>query len=77
MKYLLEGTIWEAIDTYVRISLGNGLVRCTKHECPSSAEVLVLLEDMQGYGANSAQRTNCSRAAHDARDNKKEWELVL
>lgn len=70
MKYRLEGTTFEAIDTFVRISLGNGVVRVTKNQCPKSSDVAAMLEQMQGYSPNLAQLTACSRAASDASVNK-------
>lgn len=56
VKYRLEGTIIEALDTYVRITLGNGLVRVTKRERPTLFEVLVMLQEMQGYSPCQTQR---------------------
>jgi hypothetical protein len=73
--YRLEGTVFEAIDTYVRITLGNGKVQVTKRQCPKSVEVALMLQEMQGYPPNTAQLTNCSRAANDAKDNKIELYL--
>ena len=69
MKYRLEGTTIEAIDTYVRVTLGNGKCAVTKNETPSAEEVALLLSDLQGYWPNSAQLMACSRAARDSRDN--------
>ena len=76
MKYRLGGVTLEALDTYVRITTCTG-VRCTKRQCPKAQEVADLLYQMQGYWPNSAQLIACSRAAHDARDNKAASELAL
>ena len=73
MKYRLEGTTIEAVDTFVRITLGNGKVRVTKNEFPSAIEVSCMLQEMQGYSPNNAQKQACGRAATDARNN----EIVL
>lgn len=70
MKYRLEGTTIEAIDTYVRITLGNGVVRVTNRQCPVAVDVARMLQEMQGYWPNQAQLTACSRAAEDAKNNK-------
>jgi len=75
MKYRLEGTTIEAIDTYVRVTLGNGKRAVTKNECPTAEDVAQLLSDLQGYWPNSAQLQACSRAAEDARNN--EIELAI
>lgn len=77
MKYRLEGMTVEAIDTYVRITLGNGKVAVTKKECPKSIEVAQLLTEMQGFWPNPTQLQNCARAASDARDNKEASALFL
>ncbi len=69
MKYVLEGTIIEDLDTYVRITLGNGVVRCTEQELPKAEDVVSLLFEMQGYYPNKSQQIACSRAARDARGN--------
>lgn len=74
MKYILEGTTIEAIDTYVRITVGSR-TRVTDRQCPLSMDVAILLEQMQGYSPNRAQLQACGRAADDARSNK--IELVL
>jgi hypothetical protein len=76
MKYRLEGTTFEAIDTYVRITIGGTTVVSDK-ECPKSTEVAAMLERMQGYSPNRAQLQDCSRVANDARDNKDAKELIL
>jgi hypothetical protein len=76
MKYQLEGTTIEAIDTYVRITLGNGKVEVTKRQCPSAMDVAMMLYRLQGYPGNKAQLTACSRAADDARNNKVELALL-
>lgn len=68
MKYRLEGTTIEAIDTYVRITLGSGLVRVTAKECPSSQSVAAMLAEMQGFYPNRAQLQACGNAARDARE---------
>ena len=68
-KYRLENLTLEAIDTYVRVSIGDR-VACTQKQCPEAVEVASLLHEMQGYSPNSAQLQNCSRAARDARNNK-------
>lgn len=70
MKYRLEGTTIEAIDTYVRITLGNGKVEVTKRQFPKSIDVAALLHQMQGYYPNRAQLQACGDAANDARGNK-------
>lgn len=75
MKYRLEGTTFEAIDTYVRITMGNGKVEVTKQQCPKAADVANMLRQMQGYEPNSAQKFACGRAAEDARSNKIELAL--
>jgi hypothetical protein len=69
MKYRLEGLTIEAIDTYVRLTLGSGKVVVTKKECPDSVDVANLLSETQGYRPNKAQLQACARAAQDARDN--------
>ena len=69
MKYRLEGVTIEAIDTYVRITVGSQ-VKVTKKQCPKSGEVAALLNEMQGYYPNSTQLKACGRAANDARSNK-------
>jgi hypothetical protein len=74
-RYRLEGTVIEDIDTYVRISLGNGKVAVTKNELPDGAEVASLLEAMQGYFPNRAQLNACSRAAENAKNNVMELAL--
>lgn len=75
MKYRLEGTTIEAIDTYVRVTLGNGTVAVTDRQCPKSIDVAALLERLQGYAPNLAQLQACGRAADDARRNKIELAL--
>jgi len=75
MKYRLEGLTIEAVDTYVRVRLGNGRVAVTKKELPESSDVAALLAEMQGYYPNNAQLSACSRAAADARDNVVELAL--
>lgn len=70
MKYRLEGTTFEAIDTYVRISLGSGLVEVTAKQLPKPIDVACMLERMQGYQPNRAQLQACVRAAEDAKSNK-------
>lgn len=75
MKYRLEGTTIEAIDTYVRITLGSGLVQVTKWEMPSATDVAAMMQQMQGYAPNRAQLQACGRAADDARSNKIELDL--
>jgi len=77
MKYRLGSVTIEAIDTYVRITLANygGIgtqdrIAVTKHECPTAVEVAQLLADMRGYWPDSATLQACSRAAHDAAENK-------
>ena len=70
MKYRLEGTTIEAIDTYVRITLGNGKIEVTKRQLPSSQEIADMLHRMQGYPLNAAQLQACSRASDDAKNNK-------
>jgi hypothetical protein len=72
MKLRLEGTTLEDIDTYVRITLGNGKVECTESECPTSVEVAALLAKLQGHWPNRAQLQACSRVAERARNNKLE-----
>ncbi len=74
MKYRLEGTTIEAIDTYVRVSVG-GRVEVTAKPCPKSIDVATLLQRMQGYAANRAQLQICGRAADDAKRNKIELAL--
>lgn len=75
MKYRLEGTIIEDIDTYVRIRLGNGAIQVTQRQCPSAIDVATMLHQMQGYPPNRAQLNACSRAAEDARNNRIELAL--
>ena len=75
MKYRLEGTTIEAIDTYVRITMGNGQVKCTPRQLPKPSDVAALLIEMQGYSPNQAQLLACSRAAVDAKNNKIELAL--
>jgi hypothetical protein len=70
MKYRLEGTTIEAIDTYVRISMGNGIVQYTDRQLPPPIDVAALLQKMQGYPPNRAQLQACGRAAADAVANK-------
>jgi hypothetical protein len=72
MKLRLEGTTLEDIDTFVRITLGNGKVECTKSECPTAVEVAGLLAKLQGFWPNRAQLQACSRVAERARNNKLE-----
>jgi hypothetical protein len=74
MKYRLEGTTIETIDTYVRITV-SGRTEVTARQCPKSIDVAVLLERMQGYQPNRAQLQACGRAADDAKSNKIELEL--
>jgi hypothetical protein len=69
MKYRLEGTTIEAIDTYVRVTVGEK-AEVTASQYPAPAEVAWLLQRMQGYPPNSAQLSACSRAAYDAENNK-------
>jgi len=69
MKYRLEGTTIEAIDTYVRVTVAER-TQVTKKPLPKSIEVAILLEQMQGYAPNRAQLQACGRAADDARNNK-------
>lgn len=75
MKYRLEGITIEAIDTYVRITLGNGRVEVTKNQCPKPIDIAMLLERLQGYAPNRAQLQACGRAANDAQNNKIELAL--
>lgn len=70
MKLRLEGTTLEDIDTFVRITLGNGKIECTENECPTAVEVAGLLAKLQGYWPNRAQPQACSRVAEQARNNK-------
>jgi len=77
MKYRLDGTTFEAIDEYVRITLGNGDMRVTKKQCPKSIDVSNMLMEMQGYEPNKAQQRACGSACDDARRNRAESELVL
>ena len=65
MKYRLEGLIIEAIDNYVRVSVG-GYVGVTQKQCPTATEVSSMLKEMQGYWPNRAQMQACGRAADDA-----------
>jgi len=74
MKYRLEGTTIEAIDTFVRITMA-GQTKVTDRQCPKPIDVANMLRTLQGYEPNGAQLSACSRAAHDAADNK--IELVL
>ncbi len=74
MKYRLEGVTIEAIDTYVRVTVGKR-VSVTAREFPRSIEVASLLEQMQGYGPNRAQLQACGRAADDARRSKLDLDL--
>jgi len=74
MRYRLEGTTIEAIDTYVRVTI-NGRAEVTHRQCPKSIEVAMLLQRMQGYPPNRAQLQACGRAADDARANKIEVAL--
>jgi len=74
MKYRLEGTTIEAIDTYVRVNV-NGKAGVTDRQCPKAIEVAILLERLQGYNPNRAQLLACGRAADDARRNKIELAL--
>ena len=74
MKYRLEGTTIEAIDTYVRVTVG-GKTEVTARECPKSIDVAIMLGRMQGYDPNRAQLQACGRAADDARNNKTELYL--
>jgi len=74
MKYRLEGTTIEAIDTYVRIIVSDR-TEVTARQCPKSIDVAVLLERMQGYPLNRAQLQACGRAADDAKRNKIELAL--
>jgi hypothetical protein len=75
MKYRLEGTTIESIDTYVRITLGNGRVEVTKRQLPNAGNVAELLCQMQGYALNRAQLQACARAADDAKNNVVELAL--
>ena len=75
MKYRLEGTTFEAIDTYVRITLGSGKVQVTGRQCPTVIDVVTMLRQMQGYTPNRAQLLVCSRASDDARNNRLEMAL--
>lgn len=74
MKYRLEGTTIEAIDTFVRITMTNK-TEVTARQFPKSIDVANMLMRMQGYKPNRAQLQACGRAADDARNNK--IELVL
>lgn len=74
MKYRLEGTTIEAIDTFVRITVA-GKTQVTKKQFPKSIDVAVMLQEMQGYSPNRAQLQACGNAAVDAKNNK--IELVL
>ena len=69
MKYRLEGTTIEAIDTYVRITMA-GKTEVTAKQLPKSIDVCCMLARMQGYEPNRAQSIACGRAAGDARDNE-------
>ncbi len=70
MKYRLEGVTIEAIDTYVRVTVG-GRTQVTNRQCPKSIEVAILLAQMQGYEPNRAQLQACGRAAVAARGRRK------
>ena len=74
MRYRLEGTTIEAIDTFVRITVA-GKTEVTARQLPKSIDVAMMLGRMQGYEPNRAQLLACGRAAEDARNNK--IELVL
>lgn len=74
MKYRLEGTTIEAIDTFVRVTVA-GKTQVTDRQCPKSIDVAIMLERMQGYAPNRAQKQACGRAADDARGNKMELAL--
>ena len=74
MKYRLESTIIEAVDTYVRITM-PGQIKCTRQQCPDHIAVSALLREMQGYEPNRAQLQACGRAAFDALHNKIEVAL--
>jgi hypothetical protein len=74
MKYRLEGTTIEAIDTFVRISMA-GKTRVTDKQLPKSIEIANMLMEMQGYQPNNAQLQACGRAAEDAKNNKTEFYL--
>lgn len=56
----------EAVGTRVRITLGNGQEEVTKQQYPSATDVVVMLNDIQGYPVNVVQRAVCGRAAADA-----------
>ena len=74
MKYRLEGTTIEAIDTFVRVTVA-GRTEVTARQCPKSIDVAILLSRIQGYEPNRAQLQACGRAADDARGNKIELAL--
>jgi len=74
MKYRLEGTTIEAIDTFVRVTVA-GKTEVTARQFPKSIDVAVMLQRMQGYEPNRAQLQACGRAADDARNNKTELAL--
>jgi len=74
MKYRLEGTTIEAIDTFVRITVG-GKTEVTARQLPRSIDVASMLRRMQGYEPNRAQLQVCGRAADDVRNNKIELAL--
>ena len=74
MKYRLEGTTIEAIDTFVRITMPTR-TEVTAKQLPKSIDVAIMLERMQGYQPNRAQLQACGRAADDARNNKIELAL--
>jgi len=80
MKYRLGSLTIEAIDTYVRVSVANiggadapVRVAVTKHELPSSEEVVQLIGEICGwpsYWPDRATLISCGRAVDDARNNK-------
>ena len=75
MKLRLEGTTLEDIDTFVRITLGNGKAECTESECPTAFEVSRLLAKMQDCEPNRAQLQACGRVAERARSDRMELAL--
>lgn len=87
MKYRLGSLTVEAIDTYVRVAVANvgGIggstkVAVTKRQCPTPEEVVSLVMELtqaHGYWPDDAVVRACSRASHDALDNKTAIALEL
>ena len=80
MKHRLGSLTVEAIDTYVRVSVANvgGIdaplrVAVTKRQFPTTEDIIALvmkLTEANGYRPDNAVQSICSRASHDALDNK-------